>query len=287
MKKNRYLFIAIAIFPITNIFAQCAQTANIYSFSFSGHNYEIVKELKSWTDAAACAVERGGYLLRIDNSSENAQIMTSITAAGISATYHPVADGGGASYIWTGGTDKNTEGTWLWDGDNNNAGTNFYTGQGTAGIGGGAAVGGAFINWGCSSGICEPDNYFYLHDQDALGFALSAWPYGVASQWNDIDISNNLYYIIEIETVGIKDTKGSIKLEVYPNPAKDIIQINGITPNIHETEIIIVSNDGKAIIRQKIDLDNPCINISELPKGNYFVKAKLDNTSFLSQFVKQ
>lgn len=199
MQKNLFIIVALILLPLLKLSAQCAQTANIYSFSYGGHSYEVVKELKSWTDAAACAVERGGYLVSINSVAENNYIMgqlTLTTAANISSNYHPVTDGGGASYIWTGGTDKNTEGVWLWDGDNNDVGTNFYTGQGTAGSGNGVSVGGAYINWGCSS-LCEPDNYFYLHDQDALGLAMGSWPYGLAGQWNDIDMFNTLYFIIE------------------------------------------------------------------------------------------
>ena len=30
-----------------------------------------------------------------------------------------------------------------------------------------------------------------------LGIALNDWPLGVAGQWNDVDIDNSLYYIIE------------------------------------------------------------------------------------------
>ncbi|MFZ4399707.1 MAG: T9SS type A sorting domain-containing protein [Bacteroidales bacterium] len=284
MKKYLFLFVATTIFPIASIFAQCAQTANIYSFSYGGHNYQIVKELKSWTDAAACAVERGGYLVRIDNSAENAQLITAITSAGISSSYHPVDDGGGASYIWTGGTDKNTEGNWLWDGDNNNVGTNFYSGQGTAGTGGGAAVGGSYINWGCST-LCEPDNYFYLHDQDALGLAISSWPYGAASQWNDIDINNTLYYIIEIENTGIKDTKGSLNFDIYPNPATDFIQINGLLPNKDNLEICIISTEGKSLLNQKYT--NRRIDISAFSNGIYFIKIQSENENFMSRLVKQ
>jgi hypothetical protein len=379
MKKKLFIFVVTAIFPIANIFAQCAQTANIYSFSYGGHNYEIVKELKNWTDAAACAVERGGYLVRIDNAAENAQIMTSITAAGISASYHPVTDGGGASYIWTGGSDKNNEGTWLWDGDNNNVGTNFYTGQGTAGSGGGVAVGGAYVNWGCSSGMCEPDNYFYLHDQDALGFALNSWPYGSASQWNDIDNTNTLYFIIEndgtpppcttpsslsafnisnttakirwtstaanfsvryktsvasnwttvassndtlaltaltanttynfqvkaicssapsdtsswsavanfttLNNIGVQEKKSN-EITIFPNPADNYIQIEGIGDL--KATIKILNLDGKML--KEVDLSEipeGRINIKNLPEGIYFVKINSKNHQYTLRFVKK
>jgi len=210
MKRNIMIIIAIGILPVVHLFAQCVQNRDIYAFTYGGHQYEIVKELKNWTEAAACAVERGGYLVQIDNAAENAQIMANIKAAGIQASYHPVEDGGGASYIWTGGTDKNKEGIWLWDGKNKNTGIQFWTGEGTAGKGGGVAINGVYVNWGNINGN-EPDNFFYINDQDAMGIALNTWPHGTAGQWNDIDSSNTLYYIIEFDKTEIKDSKGTLK----------------------------------------------------------------------------
>jgi hypothetical protein len=203
MIRIMFFMLALLFLPTVELSAQCAQAANIYTFTYSGHSYEVVKELKSWTEAATCAVERGGYLVQIDSAAENNFIMGQLmlgTAANIDENYHPVTDGGGASYIWTGGTDKSIEGTWIWDGDNNAAGVNFYTGQGTAGNGNGTIVGGAFVNWGNSNGS-EPDNFYYLHDQDALGLSMGWWPHGVAGQWNDIDIFNTLYFIIEKDAI--------------------------------------------------------------------------------------
>ena len=65
------LFICINIYYVN---AQCANTANIYRFDFNGHTYEVVKENKSWTEAVACAVARGGYLAEINTAAENTAI---------------------------------------------------------------------------------------------------------------------------------------------------------------------------------------------------------------------
>ena len=193
------LFVLIMVFSI-NLYCQCASTANIYQFSYNGKNYEIVKGLKTWVNAAACAVERGGYLVHIDDQNEQDTIYDAIiNGAGISSTYASVWDGGGVAYVWIGATDINTEGIWLWDGNNDNIGTNFWNGQGIAGTGGGSAVGGAYNNWGNAFGETpnEPDN---SGNQDAAGIALEAWPFGTPGEWNDIIITNNLYFIIEYGT---------------------------------------------------------------------------------------
>ena len=287
MKKITTLI--LILIPFIKINAQCAQTSNIYTFTYNGHTYEVVKELKNWTDAAACAVERGGYLISIESDAEKNYVMSQLmlgSAANISENYHPVTDGGEASYIWTGGTDKSTEGTWIWDGDNNNTGTNFYQGQGTAGTGGGVVIGGAYVNWGCSS-LCEPDNFYYINDQDALGLSLGSWPYGVAGQWNDIDFTNSLFFIIEKDGANIhEDSDKTNNIELYPNPGNNFIQINGVDDL--QTQIKITDVVGK-IYQESLYSDLACgkINISDLPKGMYFLIFENGGKTITEKFIKQ
>jgi len=183
----------------------CASPANIYGFSYDGKNYEVVKEMKTWVNAAACAVERGGYLVHINDQAEQDAIYDAIVnGAAVPPSYTVVPDGGGVAYVWIGATDKQVEVAWLWDGDNNGSGDNFWNGQGTAGTGGGSAVGGAFFNWGgTSTGIPnEPDDF--NANQDAAAIALAGWPsgttmLGIAGEWNDISITNSIYFVIEID----------------------------------------------------------------------------------------
>lgn len=290
MRTTTFLLLALLSLPLANLMAQCAQSSNIYTFSYNGHTYEVVKELKNWLDAKACADEHGGYLVYINDDAEKNYIMGQLmlsTAANIPANYHPVIDGGGASYVWTGGTDRITEGTWYWEGSD--LMSPFYVGQGTAGAGGGAAVNGAYINWGNVNGS-EPDNYFYIHDQDALGIAMGSWPHGVAGQWNDIDMNNTLYFIIEKASgVGIieQQDKGS-EISVFPNPAHGFIQINGLDADNKSIEISIASIDGK-IIKDSclINVNDSKIDITAFPTGIYIVTVKLAGSICTAQFVKQ
>lgn len=180
-------------FNFNSVNAQCASNSNIYTFTFAGKSYELVKEQKNWSDAAACAVERGGYLVKIDSLAEQTAIYDAIVASGVANNYKPLSDAGGTSYVWIGATDKVTEGTWLWDGDNNGVGINFWNGQGANGSNNGVIVGNSYVNWGGkqTGTINEPDNY---SDQDAAAIGLTGWPYGQnylgkTGEWNDIKIS--------------------------------------------------------------------------------------------------
>lgn len=210
--------------------AQCANEVNITSFSYNGSNYEVVKENQTWINAAACAVERGGYLIEINDVNEQNMIFSNLPTITPSNTSAP--DGGGAGYLWIGGNDMATEGTWIWDGNNDSNGTQFWSGDVN-----GSPVGGLYNNWGN-----EPDNYG--SGQDALAYAITNWPMGVQQQWNDVDINNTLYYIIEYpNTTGLKEDK----IDHEEKTVVKIIDLMGreteAQPN---TVLIYVYSDGTA-----------------------------------------
>lgn len=172
--------------------SQCANSSNIYSFTYNNKNYELVKENKTWEEAAACAVARGGYLSEINDISEQNAIFNELSNNATITTSNTTApDGGNAAYVWIGGNDMLTESSWAWNGDNNSTYTLFWYGTFD-----GNAIGGLYNNWGKGSiGLLEPDDY--LNNQDALGLALTNWPNGSSGEWNDLNKDNTLYFLIE------------------------------------------------------------------------------------------
>ena len=269
------LTLIVLLFFSTRLFSQCADTANIYIFTYEGKTYEIVKELKTWSDAAACAIERGGYLVEINDINEqNAVYDSIINGAGISPTYVSISNGGGIAYLWIGATDQHTEGTWLWDGNNDSIGANFWSGQGANGSGNGVSIGGVYNNWGgTSSGTPnEPDDYSSNQDHGAI--ALAGWPSGTnnlgsAGEWNDIIGSSLVYYIIELgHSTGIQDNslKLNNQLQIYPNPSNGTLNIDCADDykliEIYDVNGQLLEQFEK---REKIDITN-------LSKGTYFVK---------------
>lgn len=287
MKK--FSLFLLSIFLMGNAFSQCADTANIYTFNFGLNKYEIVKEMKTWDVAAACAVERGGHLVEINSLAEQNAIQYEIVVgAGISTTYVTIGNGGGIAYIWLGANDVNQEGTWLWDGDNDNTGTNFWNGQGANGMNNGVAVGGAYNNWGgTSTGTPnEPDNYG--SGQHHCAMALSGWPagstsLGSAGEWNDIIGTSSIYYIIEYDSASasIENTKEDIDIEIFPNPTTGLLNIKG--DNIESVEIIDIAG------RIVGTFENPSqtIDISKYEKGVYFAKVKIAGEVFTRKVLLQ
>jgi hypothetical protein len=211
------VFYLLGLFLLSNYFSfsQCANENNIYKFEINGTKYELVKEKKNWEDAANCAVERGGFLAEIKTNEEQDAIYQAILKSGVSKDYNPVMDGGGISYIWIGATDKNEEGKWIWDGNNDKKGEIFWIGQGFAGSGDGEIIDNHFVNWGGRSKgkFNEPDNY--NNSQNGAAIALDGWPkgttmLGIASEWNDINTNNELYFIIEYPNgTGLNNSRNS------------------------------------------------------------------------------
>jgi len=278
-----FLFCSI----IVHLHSQCADSSNIYGFSFNNKYYEVVKEMKNWVDAAACAVERGGYLVEINDLNEqNAVYDAIVNGAGVSPTYTSVSNGGAIAYVWIGATDQTHEGTWLWDGNNNGSGTHFWSGQGTNGTGNGTAEGGSFFNWGgTSTGIPkEPDNYGAGQHHAAIG--LAGWPSGStmlgnAGEWNDIIGSSALYFVIEYDSgasieENTQQDRKSIRL--YPNPTNDIFVVDGVSD---KAMLFFYDSQGKQIA---VFYGNTA-NLSILPSGMYSVHINDGENKYVEKLI--
>ncbi len=279
------LLILLALPGLRVLGQPCAAAVNVYTFNYDGKTYEIIKEMKTWEDAAACAVERGGYLVQIESMNEqNAMFDAVLNGAGVPNNYVSVFDGGGVAYVWIGATDKISEGTWIWDGNNDGTGPNFWNGQGAAGSGNGAPVGGLYNNWGGSSAglIQEPDNFG--GSQNAAGMALRGWPggsgaLGIAGEWNDLTMTNSLYFIVEFDNTGLLE-EGQKPIIISPNPVKDKLLIQSGFSGIGISEVKILDSNGKVVV---VDKDpSPAyhmMDLSGLSGGLYLVSITMDDNS--------
>lgn len=273
--------------------AQCASSTNIYSFNYAGKSYEIVKELKTWTQASQCAVERGGYLVQIESLEEQNAIYDAIKASGISSSYKAINDGGGTSYIWIGASDINTEGTWLWDENNDGSGLDFWNGQGAAGANDGKVVAGKYVNWGGKSKgtYQEPDNY--NSNQDAAAIALAGWPsgttdLGIAGEWNDINSINSIYYIIEYNSIktGINNSENDDDLKIYPNQANSKFDIYTNITSVNKPNLKIYNING--VLIQSLDFqsyNSTIIDLTGNPKGIYILKIQINNDIIIKKVL--
>ena len=269
MKKiTLKIAVLTTIFLMSNylVLAQCVDASNIYAFDYNEKTYEVVRENKTWVDAAQCAVERGGMLAEINDVEEQNAIFTELsTNANINVANTIAPDGGGGSYVWIGGNDLAVEGNWVWDGDNDNNSTQFWMGTAS-----GNPVGGLYNNWGN-----EPDDF---NGQDALGLSLNGWPLGVASEWNDVDHTNTLFYVIEHPTLlGLEDLEFNTKIKLYPNPVVDALTIEA--GGINLSNITIFNALGQEVFTIDIEKNvaSKTIEVSSLNNGIHFIKISAEN----------
>jgi hypothetical protein len=259
MKKITILAFFSLIFFSQMINAQCISNSNnIVSFISNGVQYEIIKENKSWTAAASCALSRGGFLVEINSQLEQDSIYYNLTQAGINLSSTVAPDGGGASYVWIGGNDIIQEGRWVWDGDNSGTSIHFFQGTRT-----GNAINGLYNNWGN-----EPDNF--NNNQDGLGLALSSWPFGSASQWNDVNANNNLYYVIEYPVNTTRIYENTIEqFQFFPNPVTNLIHIKTSKQLDKTNHILITDISGKEVYKNNL---LPTSDVSDWKNGNYIIQ---------------
>jgi len=75
-------------------------------------------------------------------------------------------------------------------------------------------------------------------------------------------------------TVGISENSTNSNIEIYPNPASDILYIKGINNSIIE----IYDMTGKMVYNQAYTDDNLTINLNNFHKGIYIIKIIRENT---------
>ena len=202
MARHSHSRIATLVGLVTLALATFPARAD-FSFQHADHSYLVVTQGRAWDAAAADARSRTfsgapGYLTHIESAAENqvirAQLLANIPSSSFNSTRAP--DGGNGAYVWIGATDRNTEGTWIWDGNADAVGTPFWQGTGATG----GPVGGAYHNWGRpGANQREPDNSQSL--QHAAGISLDGWPFGDAGMWNDVRPTDSLFYIVEFNAV--------------------------------------------------------------------------------------
>ncbi len=87
--------------------------------------------------------------------------------------------------------------------------------------------------------------------------------------------ANATAYINVLLNSNITEYRSSI--EVYPNPAKDYVNI--MQGNTLFKHLKVYDITGKIVIEQNLDALITCLDISNLPSGVYFIALKTDNSS--------
>lgn len=167
-----------------------------YRFETYTKTYTLVFDQLDFDQATQAATQTGGTLAAVNSRSEQNLIYNHLSKQFANSPEKfsggTASDGGGVHYVWLGGSDGDSEGDWSWDN-----GSRF-----------------SYDNWGFGTRGSEPDNFL---NQDGLAIGLENWPsgsadgagFGNAGQWNDIDLSNALAYLIETNKMPMIGTGGN------------------------------------------------------------------------------
>jgi endonuclease I len=145
------------------------------------------------------------------------------------------------------------------------------------------------------------------------GSQMKPWELNTLYQWHlqdtvsqkEIDRNNAVYGIqhnrnpfidhpewvdsIWFDDTSIENIMENIFVNVYPNPAKDNIEIKINSPKVYSWQIEIYNMQGSMILSSNFDKNNYHINISNLSKGIYFIKLHSTDNNLLKsiKWIKQ
>ena len=101
---------------------------------------------------------------------------------------------------------------------------------------------------------------------------------GLHSRWLEID---NIRLYGSSESTGIGEVKDNNQYQIYPNPAKNVVYVNGIS----NFDVQVLDLTGKVI--QKKHITNNGISIETLNPGVYFFRITKDGKVHILRFIKE
>jgi hypothetical protein len=96
--------------------------------------------------------------------------------------------------------------------------------------------------------------------------------------------SSSTASIIVDPCVGLKNITNDLFVELYPNPAINVLNVN-LGNNVEQSEITIVTVDGKVVYHENIKDTKTAINVSSFARGLYFISITSNNKKFISKVV--
>src|SRR5690606_38377634 len=133
----------------------------------------------------------------------------------------------------------------------------------------------------------EGENLTWYADQEltleigADTVAVDGTTYYV-TQTIDECTSEALAITVEV-TLGMDDIAESAMLKYYPNPVEDFLNISSKS---NMTHIEIINIVGQTVISYDMNATDARINMTELSKGNYFVKININGTVKVIKVVR-
>jgi len=134
-------------------------------------------------------------------------------------------------------------------------------------------------NWDATNNIWKGTTK-YEYNYDSNGNKAQRIYFTFSSEWVLGYISTYFYSLKNIAAVS---NPSSINIHIYPNPAKNELQITGLT---EPSKFSLFDLNGKSLMSKNI-INNEVISISTLSKGIYIVRLKTSEGSIISKLIKE
>lgn len=119
--------------------------------------------------------------------------------------------------------------------------------------------------------------HFYLTNEYITQYGIS-----ISAKFHKLDLSD---YLAPITPEGLSEITESLDFELYPNPAEDVLYVDGLPSDSGRYEIY---NDmGQLVQRGQWEQGLTEIWIDSLTSGVYFIKVRTKGASMVKCFVKE
>ncbi|MDD2345266.1 MAG: T9SS type A sorting domain-containing protein, partial [Bacteroidales bacterium] len=102
--------------------------------------------------------------------------------------------------------------------------------------------------------------------------------------FNEAIVTNTALNIVKIDAA-INETNQDFNLNVYPNPAKTLLNIR--FEKFSSYNLTLFSIDGRIVMNEKSNSEHHVLNIASLDKGIYLLKVSDNNRSKIVKVVIQ
>ena len=94
------------------------------------------------------------------------------------------------------------------------------------------------------------------------------------------------YWIIKhAQTLGIEENPFATAITLYPNPTKNILQLNTQDKTIDQVNIYTMT--GSKVLQLEVDTVSPTVDVSGLASGVYYVQLYSGKKVALKKFIKE
>lgn len=127
--------------------------------------------------------------------------------------------------------------------------------------------------------------HFGLGSATTIDQVIIHWPSGIVDTYNNVNPNQQLLVVEGITLSVIKNVNNSV-FSIYPNPAKNVINIQMNTSNVEIISAKLYDLAGKKVLEKEL-LDSK-INIESLSKGTYILVLKdTEGQNYSQKIIKE